>query len=340
MTQRKPPKVSGLLSANQFTPAASSAVAHMPPLGSRGLNAIGDTLDSIVSPSDQISSSNNLLLIPLAKLKIHPFNSRTVRSQERIEEVRGMLEEEHIQREPITVVPGRHIDDSGFYYILSGQTRFHAANLAGWNELLAQINNTIDPDDHLAFWKASIEHNTAKPETDWDLAVKARALFDKGVTSEQIQAATRRDERGVRRILAMTELPESAVTVVKEHADKLSAPFCEILKSKITELGDEVVARLAKETVEQDWSQRNLKDYLERAIRQKSKQSAGGSKRATRRSISPIMVGTKKAGAFKVMQSRIEGKMLITLAADLPEELVEAFTTDIQAALDKLAMNK
>ena len=63
-----------------------------------------------------------------------------------------MLEAEHMQREPITVVPGRRPDDRGFFYILSGQTRYHAANLAGWAELKAQLNTVIDPDDHVGFF--------------------------------------------------------------------------------------------------------------------------------------------------------------------------------------------
>lgn len=277
------------------------------------------------------------LMIPLSRLKIHPFNSRTQRTQERIEEVRDMLEAEHKQREPITVVPGRKAEDLGFYYILSGQTRYHAANLAGWAELKSQVNADIDPNDHLGFFAASIEHNTSRPETDWDLAVKVRALIEEGADLPSIQKAVRRDERGLRRLMAMSDLPEQVLLVVRENPTKLTASVCEVLKSAITSLGDEGVSTLAKEVVEKELSRRSLQDHIDRAIRRKTK-VGGGAKRATRQFMLPVVVGAdKKAGEFKVMQSRNEGNRLFSLTADLPENLVETFKADIEAAIAKLA---
>ena len=277
------------------------------------------------------------MMIPLSRLKIHPFNSRTQRTQERIEEVRDMLEAEHKQREPITVVPGRSTEDAGSYYILSGQTRYHAANLAGWAELKSQVNYEIDPDDHLAFFAASIEHNTSRPETDWDLAVKVRALIEEGTDSVLIQKAVRRDARGLRRLTAMTDLPDPVLAVVRENPTKLTATVCEVLKANIPELGEEGVTSVAKEAVLKDLSRRELEDCIELAIRQKNKVS-GVAKRATRQFMLPVVIGSnKKAGEFKVMQSRNEGNRLISLTADLPDKLVETFKADIEAAIARLA---
>ncbi len=277
------------------------------------------------------------MMIPLSRLKIHPFNSRTQRTQERIEEVRDMLEAEHKQREPITVVPGRSMEDLGSYYILSGQTRYHAANLAGWAELKSQVNHEIDPDDHLAFFAASIEHNTSRPETDWDLAVKVRALIEEDTDSVLIQKAVRRDARGLRRLAAMTDLPDPVLAVVREHPAKLTSTVCELLKANIPELGEDGIASLAKEAVVKELSRRELEDHIALAIRQKNR-VGGVSKRATRQFMLPVVVGSnKKAGEFKVMQSRNEGNRLISLTADLPDKLVEAFKADIEAAIAKLA---
>ena len=53
----------------------------------------------------------------------------------------------------------------------------------------------------------------------------------------------------------------------------------------------------------------------------------------------PITVGDnkKETGALKIMQSpKAEGNRLITLTADLPESVVEAFKADIVAAIEKL----
>lgn len=285
-----------------------------------------------------VTKDGSWAMIPLSRLKIHPFNSRTQRTQERIEEVRDMLEAEHMQREPITVVPGRKPDDLGFFYILSGQTRYHAANLAGWAELKAQLNTTIDPEDHVGFFAASIEHNTSRPESDWDLAVKAKMLSEEGVNSTQIQKALRCEARGYRRLVTITELPDAILSIVRENPTRLTGHFCEVLKAAIPDLGESAVVDLAREVVENEMSRRSLLDAIDLKVRRNARAKIG-SKRATREFMVPVVVdGDKKAGEFKVMQSRrVEGNRVISLTADLPESLVDSFRADIEAALARLS---
>lgn len=304
------------------------------------------TPDSTVEPSPAADNlpnsagSKEIRKIPLARLRIHPFNSRAIRTQSRIEEVRDLLEAEHTQRESITVVPGRNLEDKGYYYILSGQTRFHAATLAGWSDLDAQINYDIDPSDHLLFWQASLEHNTSIPETDWDLAIKAKALIDEGCPLESVQKAARRDPRGLRRLAAMTELPEEIQAVVREHPTILTAHFCELLKSALDELGVSETTLLAKSVAEDKISVRDLKHQIDLAIRKRNKAKVGaGTRRSTRESKVSVMVGSTKVGDFKVMQSREQGKKQFQLSANIPAELEETFKADILAAIEKLSAN-
>ncbi len=278
------------------------------------------------------------LMIPLSKLKIHPFNSRAIRTQERIEEVKNMLEDKRKQRDPITVVPGRTAEDSGFFYILSGQTRYHAANLAGWSELKAQINDEIDPDDHLSFWAASIEHNASLKETDWDLALKVKALLDENHPPELVQKASRKDARAIRRLMAMLELPESVLAVVREHPAKLSSHFCEALRSGLDKLGEDAIATIARHSVTVGMSHGALVDHIKREIT-RLERPAGRSQRARRQFMHPIVLGAAKqqAGAFKIMEStKHQGHRSVALTADIPDALVEAFKSDILAAIEKL----
>lgn len=322
-------------SADPATPATKPAQVAPTPVAAPRTPVPSPAL----SADSSESSADRWLMLPLAKLRIHPFNSRSVRTQERIEEVCKMLEDERIQRDPITVVPGRKPEDLGYYYILSGQTRYHAANLAGWKALKSQINDLIDPDDHLAFWKASLEHNTSVKETDWDVALKAKQLLDEKRSPQEVQQASRRDARTLRRLLAILDLPEPVLAVVREHSTKLTAVFCEALNSGIEELGEEAVAAIARLTVEKDLSQRSLIDHIEREIRRKKNQAAGSGRRAKREFMLPITVGEnkKETGALKIMQSpKAEGNRLVTLTADLPESVVEAFKADIVAAIEKL----
>lgn len=373
MNKRVVPKVSGLVKVGSLTAAPEEEVQTLPDIpaesgnsaASKALAAEASKSSDPVSPQPKPavevpapvaaprtpapspapsadaseSSADRWLMLPLAKLRIHPFNSRTVRTQERIEEVCKMLEDEHIQREPITVVPGRKQDDKGLFFILSGQTRYHAANLAGWKSLKSQINEDIDPDDHLAFWAASLEHNSSVKETDWDIALKAKQLLVENKTLEEVQRAARRDPRSLRRILGMMDLPDSVTSVIKDNPVKLSAVFCEALKSGLEDLGEEAIAAIARMVVEKNMSKEKLIDHIEREIRRKRNQAAGSARRAKREFMLPITVGNnkKEAGSLKIMQSpKAEGNRLVTLTADIPESLVDIFKADMVAAIEKL----
>lgn len=338
---RMVPKLSGLIRTGSVVPAAPGSTDGLPDLPSAVATARSTdlALPSPARPEVVGNVTREIRILPLSKLRIHPFNSRVHRPQERIEEVKGMLTAENIQREPITVVPGRRPDDAGIYYILSGQTRFHSANLAGWTELKTQINPDIDPDDHLAFWRASLEHNTSIRETDWDVAVQAKRLLDEGADQEQIMKAARRDARGLRRLLAMVELPEAVQSVVRDNPIKLTAPFCEILKSGIAGLGENAIAELAKTVVQEDMAQRTLSDKIEREVRRTAKAKDSGTKRATREFLLPVNVAghEKKAGDFKVLLSRKPGNRVVTLTADLPERYAEILKADIAASIAKFS---
>lgn len=355
---RAVPKLSGLIKTGAVVPASEEAAAGAPDFSfldePRTNEAQSDSARadspapapaaSTPSPAPFVGGkaaapAREIRKIPLSKLKIHPFNSRVVRPQERIEEVRDMLTAENKQREPITVVPGRRKEDLGHFYILSGQTRYHSANLAGWPELEAQINPDIDPDDHVAFWAASIEHNTSIRESDWDVAVQAKRLMDEGVTQEMVLKAARRDARGLRRLLAMMDLPESVQAIVRDNSHKLTGHFCEALKAGLAELGEAAVVEIAKVVIQEDLSHKALTDKIERDIRRKAKASASGTKRATREFRMPIKVDgqDKKAGEMSVLQSTKDGNRIVNLTADLPEKYAEILKADIAASIAKFS---
>lgn len=308
------------------------------PLASWPSQQVRDNSEPAPSPTPPATiDPAQIIKIPLSRLKIHPFNSRAERPQERIEEVRDMLIGQNTQREAITVVPGRRQDDAGHFYILSGQTRFHSANLAGWTELDARINADIDPDDHLAFLSASIEHNTGRPETDWDLAVKAKALADEGIELARIQKAINRNERALRRLLTIMDLPQGIQDLVRQAPNKLTGHACELIAKAVARLGADEALAFANEVARDGLSQRELENRIDRAVRRQEKVSNGGTQRRTRLTARPIMVGTAKAGELKILASKTAGQRLITLTADLPEDLVQSFTRDIENALVNLA---
>jgi ParB/RepB/Spo0J family partition protein len=278
---------------------------------------------------------NSIVEIPISKLKIHPFNSRAHRTQERIEEVKKMLEEEHIQREPITVVPGRHPNDQEIFYVLSGQTRLQAAVVAGWSSLKAQINSDIDPEDHLAFLSASIEHNTTKNETDYDLASKADALLKEGYDPKRVMAAIKKDERGFRRIISMMKLPEKIIDLVKDNPTRMTASICEVLLSaEQKNLNEDTLLHITNNFITLNLSRRDLEKLIEQHINSKDK---ARNQRSTRIMARPIRLGLekKKIGDFKIMESK-SGSRLILLSIELPDADAQTFQTNVEQLLSKI----
>jgi ParB family chromosome partitioning protein len=80
-----------------------------------------------------VTLSSEIRQIPLAQLVPSPYNVRSVRPDERIAALAQSLAEDG-QKEPITVYFG----NDGKYLILSGVTRYLAAQSLGWETLDAR----------------------------------------------------------------------------------------------------------------------------------------------------------------------------------------------------------
>ena len=137
MNKRVVPKVSGLVKVGSLTAAPEENVQSLPDIPAEsGISSVSKAQAAEASksagpanpepkpaqvgptpvaaprtpvPSPALSadssesSADRWLMLPLAKLRIHPFNSRSVRTQERIEEVCTMLEDERIHDVEVTV---------------------------------------------------------------------------------------------------------------------------------------------------------------------------------------------------------------------------------------------
>ncbi|MDR2688582.1 MAG: hypothetical protein LBB76_02340, partial [Azoarcus sp.] len=76
----------------------------------------------------------------------------------------------------------------GEYLILSGVTRYLAAQFLGWETL--DVRETLDfADSPLAVVKASRLHNDTQRETELDHAILARTLQEAGHTAAEIAKA-------------------------------------------------------------------------------------------------------------------------------------------------------
>ena len=340
MAGRTPPKLSGLISTGAIVPATQDSLGHLPSFGSHqppepAAARHRDLGPALVTGAPSQPSLQGVM-IPITKLKIHPFNSRHYRTQQRIEEVRDLLVSAGTLRDPLTVVPCRDNDGAGHYYILSGQTRYHAANLAGWTDLRCQINTDIDPSNHLEFWKASLEHNTSLPETDWDIALRSKQLLDEGHQLSQIYTASRRGERSTRRILRMIDAPSSIQELIKANPDKLSAHFVELILDALKHLDEKTIISLAEQVIAENMAKRELAETIDRMVKIQERDGTPRS-RSKVNFVLPIRAGDQTNGALKVMNSKTtEGNSVLELRVDLPNAIIDKLKSDVVAAIEKM----
>ncbi|TGJ99916.1 chromosome partitioning protein [Leptospira langatensis] len=96
--------------------------------------------------------------IPLKALKPHPKN-QVLFPPKSVEFIRSLADDinRHGLQEPISV----RVVDRGEYLILSGENRFKAVTLLGWDDIDAHI---VDPDDELAYL---ISRNIGRRQTGY-----------------------------------------------------------------------------------------------------------------------------------------------------------------------------
>jgi ParB/RepB/Spo0J family partition protein len=191
---------------------------------------------------------------------------RSVRTEARIAALAQSLAEDG-QKEPITV----YLGNDGKYLILSGVTRYLAAQSLGWETLDVRVVTLGFADSPLAVVKASRLHNDTQRETELDHAFLAEKLRQAEHKPAEIAAALGYGSaRGVTRLKAFFDLPISILELGKTKPEKFSASFAELLKKAADEeksIGEERARMLLARCFAENLSLREL----ERLIRAEEK---------------------------------------------------------------------
>jgi uncharacterized ParB-like nuclease family protein len=132
------------------------------------INACTIRVSILAMKETWVTLSTEIRQIPLAQLVPSPYNVRSVRTEARIAALAQSLAEDG-QKEPITV----YLGNDGESLILSGVTRYLAAQSLGWEMLDARVVVLGSASSPLAVVKASRLHNDTQRETDLDHALRA-----------------------------------------------------------------------------------------------------------------------------------------------------------------------
>jgi len=306
--RRTPPKLSGLISSGIIAPAP---ISDLP-----------EPVDAVVSGpwfNSLPRSKRGNLVVPVSQLRLSPHQSRHVRTEERIEEVKLSLSDNG-QIEPITVYPGS-AQNEGFLLVISGGTRLEACRRLGWTTLEAQIDEAIDPNDALGIVRISTIHNNTAVESDLDRAYTVKNLLDMNFTTAMIASAIgAKSARDVNRLLSFFKLPPSVLELGARNPAKFSATFCEVLNTAIDVVDEEGLRDLLKNAFTENWSFRELERSITMVKRQKTRNVGSTRSRSRRLVLQEYKTSNQKLGHLNILDMG-NGKQRIELDATLDHEL-------------------
>lgn len=94
--------------------------------------------ETVQAPTDHTPEALPTVLMDIAQLRTSPYNPRTTYEEEGIKELAATLRESGLLH-PLHVRP-----KDGYYEIITGERRFHAARLLGWKQIAVYVRETTD----------------------------------------------------------------------------------------------------------------------------------------------------------------------------------------------------
>lgn len=94
--------------------------------------------ETVQAPTDHTPEALPTVLMDIAQLRTSPYNPRTTYEEEGIKELAATLRESGLLH-PLHVRP-----KDGYYEIITGERRFHAARLLGWKQIAVYVREATD----------------------------------------------------------------------------------------------------------------------------------------------------------------------------------------------------
>ncbi|MDR2689824.1 MAG: hypothetical protein LBB76_08730 [Azoarcus sp.] len=217
-------------------------------------------------------------------------------------------------------------------------TRYLAAQSLGWETLDVRVVVLGSANSPLAVVKSSRLHNDTQRETELDHALLAEKLRKAGHKPAEIVAALGYgSERGITRLKAFFELPDSILVAGKANPEKFSASLAETLKKAVSIIGEEETLRILKQTFAENLSRRRTESLVRT---EELRQQREANLRPRRICYQDIHLGGDKIGRLDVWetperQHKIQISALLDKARGV--QWVEQLQIFLQASLEDVA---
>jgi ParB/RepB/Spo0J family partition protein len=294
----------------------------------------GEAVPLFAVPS---TGDERIQLLPVAKLRPSPYNSRRIRPQKRIDKVADSLAANG-QKDPIYVYPGTGVDE-GYFMVLGGETRRLAALKNGLSELKAIVDRALDLSNVLLLTKISSILNDSLDECDLDKAMVATSLLNQGHSHSQIaQAFDLESRQHVMRLLKLAALPKEFLDLGLEYPERFSASLGNYISHALERHGEEFALSLLRAALIEQLPHRRIDELIKIGPKQEASGADQG-KRLRRDAGFDIKVPNASGGKYVVYKSPKPGQMVLKLSIELPDDLAQYLNGELTEVLHRFIEN-
>ncbi|GAB1158519.1 stage 0 sporulation protein Spo0J [Paenibacillus illinoisensis] len=217
---------------------------------------LGKGLDALI-PSLSINDDDKVVEIPIAQLRANPYQPRKVFDEDAIHELAESIRQ-HGVIQPIivrTVLRG--------YEIIAGERRFRASQYCGNATVPAVVRNFSDQQ---VMEIALIENLQRENLNAMEVAVAYQGLMDQfSLTQEELSVKVGKSRSHIANFLRLLSLPEE----VKDHVSRGTLSMGHA-RAIVGVKDQDMVKQLAKQTIDQQWSVRELEEAVQQLDRSKT----------------------------------------------------------------------
>lgn len=222
--------------------------------------------------SGKSTEGEEIIMIPIEKIKSNPYQPRKSFSQDKIKELAQSLKTYGLLQ-PIIVRK-----DKGSYYLVAGERRLLAAKSLGWWEIPAIVREYNDSSMAAI---ALIENLQRENLNFLEEASGYKKLIEEfGLTQEVLAQRLGKNQSTIANKLRLLKLPDLVKKMLLE--EKLSERHARsLLRLKTEEEQLEVLQAILKD----DLNVRETDEIVNRMLKQKEKRQGGGGKRVVIRDL-------------------------------------------------------
>lgn len=234
---------------------------------------LGRGLDALI-PSLSISDDDKVIEIPLTQLRANPYQPRKSFNEESIHELAASIKE-HGVIQPIIV---RSVLKG--YEIIAGERRFRASQQCGLATIPAVVKKFTDQQ---VMEIALIENIQREDLNAMELAVAYQSLMDSfSMTQEELSVKVGKSRSHIANFLRLLQLPEE----IKQHVSRGTISMGHA-RAIVGVKNDKLKKELTDQTIQQQWSVRDLEEAIKKQEENGGKAIAG--KQKTKKKADPYI---------------------------------------------------